>query len=143
MCTQLSFVTVISRNLTHSHIFYICYDTIHCIHDTWTQTWFTSLSVILVGNVCNAESSSCLILTVSWSLSEDVWYVSLLELGSDLMKSVITCNIMTIQSLWQQCLLNWDVMQHSLVVTDVLGQPIGPIFEGEDGIDSLSRNIRT
>jgi len=45
----------------------------------------------------------------------------------------------------------WDVMQHRLIVTDVLGQPVGAIFKGqavteesltlEDGNANLSRNI--
>jgi hypothetical protein len=45
--------------------------------------------------------------------------------------------------------LFWDVTQRLLVVTDVSGQPIGPIFKGqegstltlEDGTDKLSRNV--
>ena len=55
----------------------------------------------------------------------------------------------------QKCLatfrssLFWDVAQHWLVVTDVSGQPIGPILNGqslldcltlEGGTDRLSRN---
>jgi hypothetical protein len=77
-----------------------------------TETRLTSLSVIFVGNVCNAQASSCFILTVSWSLSADV---SLSELDSDFMKSIITCNVMITQSFWQQCLPFWDEMQHRLV----------------------------
>ena len=42
--------------------------------------------------------------------------------------------------------LFWDVMQRRLVVTDVSGQPIGPIFKSQSvqeemGPDMLSRNV--
>jgi hypothetical protein len=46
--------------------------------------------------------------------------------------------------------LFWDVTQRGLIVTDVSGQPLGPIFKDpavqdrltlEDGTDKLSRNV--
>jgi hypothetical protein len=48
--------------------------------------------------------------------------------------------------------LFWDVTQHKLVVTDVSGQPVGPVFRGQvvqepdfltikNWTDRLSRNV--
>ena len=43
--------------------------------------------------------------------------------------------------------LFWDIMHRRLVITDVSGQPLGPIFKGqanstlEDGIDRLFQNV--
>jgi len=40
---------------------------------------------------------------------------------------------------------SWDITQRIFVYTDVSGQPIGPIFKGqevqEESLDSLSRNV--
>ena len=59
---------------------------------------FTSLFVFLIGNFLNMESFSSLIVIFSWLLSQDVWHISLLELGSDLIKSSISCKIKKTQS---------------------------------------------
>jgi len=39
--------------------------------------------------------------------------------------------------------LFWNVTQSLLVVTDVSKQPIGPIFEGQDGAYRLFLNVLT
>lgn len=40
-----------------------------------------------------------------------------------------------------RCLLFWDVMWPSLIVTDILVRSIGPIIRGQEGTNRLSQNI--
>jgi hypothetical protein len=58
---------------------------------------------------------------------------------------ILVCVIRQSAALMLRSALFWDITQRIVVYTEVSGQPIGPILEGqeiqEESLDRLSRNV--